>query len=67
MRNTYDAGTDTNDVQVIYEACPTEKQLVWIGTNEAKPFGTGKRFDGYAYFNQRPEELLAFIETHVGK
>ena len=45
---------------------PTEKQLIWIGPDEAKPFGTGKRFDGYAYFNQHPEELLTFLATHVG-
>ena len=64
---TYDVGTGVNDVQIIFDACPTEKQLIWIGTNEAKPFGTGKRFDGYAYFNQHPEELLAFLEKHVGE
>ena len=64
---TFDAGTGVNDVQIIFDACPTEKQLIWIGRDEAKPFGTGKRFDGYAYFNQHPEELLAFLETHVDK
>ncbi|HUN23975.1 MAG TPA: alpha/beta hydrolase [Anaerolineales bacterium] len=63
---TYDTGTGINDVKIIYDACPTEKQLVWIGKNEAKPFGTGKRFEGYTYFNQHPKELLAFLEKHVG-
>ena len=64
---TFDTGTGINDVQVIYDQCPTEKQMVWIGTKEANPFGTGKRFDGYKYFNERPEELLAFLETYVSK
>lgn len=64
---TFDKGTGINDVQVIYDACPTEKLLIWIGPNEAKPFGTGKRFDGYGYFNQHPRELLDFLEKHVGK
>lgn len=64
---TYDTGTGINDVQVIYDACPTEKQIVWIGPTESEPFGTGKRFEGYGYFNERPQELLAFLETHIGK
>ncbi len=36
------------------------------GPNEAVPFGTGKRFEGYGYFNQHPEALLAFLERQLG-
>lgn len=64
---TFDTGTGINDVQVIYDKCPTEKQIVWIGIKEANPFGTGKRFEGYGYFNERPQELLNFLENHMSK
>ena len=64
---TLDAGTNINDVQVIYDACPTDKEIVWIGPNESEPFGTGKRFEGYGYFNERPQELLNFLENHISK
>ncbi len=62
---TFDEGTQRNDVEVIFDACPTEKEIVWIGANEETPFGTDKRFDGYGYFNVHPQELLAFLETHI--
>ena len=64
---TKDAETGVNDVQLMYDACPTEKELVWIGPKEAKPFGTGLRFEGYGYFNKHPEELIAFLEKHMHK
>jgi len=54
-----------NDVQAIYDACPTDKELIWIGPDQKKPFGTGKRFEGYGYFNRYPEELLAFLAKHL--
>lgn len=63
---TMDTGTGVNDVQVIHDACVTEKTLIWIGPDQAKPFGTGMRFDGYNYFNQYPEELLGFLKKHMG-
>jgi len=65
-RYTMDKGTGKNDVQVIAEACPTEKTVLWIGPDEQRPFGSGMRFDGYNYFNQFPEELLGFLKKHVG-
>lgn len=62
---TTDEGTGINDVQIIHDRCPTDKQLIWIGPNQAKPFGTGKRFEGYNYFNAHPEDLLDFLEHHM--
>lgn len=63
---TTDPGTEINDVQVIHDRCPTEKQMIWIGPDQTKPFGTGKRFDGYNYFNHHPEDLLEFLDRHIG-
>ena len=59
---TFDPTNGRNDIQDVIEVTPTENQLIWIGPNEAKPFGTGKRFDGYGYFNAHPEELLSFLD-----
>lgn len=61
---TFDPQTERNDVQDIYEATPTEKQIIWISETGPKPYGTGKRFDGYGYYNQYPEELLGFLDRH---
>jgi len=61
---TYDPDTGENDVQRIYEAAPTEKDLIWIRETGPKAHGTGKRFDGYGYYNQHPEELLEFLQRH---
>lgn len=62
---TFDEKTGENDIEQIMAACPTEKEIVWIGSNEAQPFGTDKRFDGYGYFNQYPEELLNFLNKYM--
>lgn len=62
---TFDKSTGVNDVQIIADACPTEKSVEWIGPDQEKSFGTGMRFDGYNYFNQYPEQLLAFLQKHV--
>jgi len=32
----------------------------------ARTFGTGKRFDGYNYFNDHPPELLEFLAASIG-
>jgi len=61
---TYDPETSTNDVQRIYEAAPTEKDIIWIRETGPKAHGTGKRFDGYGYYNKHPEELLEFLGRH---
>lgn len=58
---TFDPQTNRNDIEDIVDATPTENELVWIGPNEAIPYGTGQRFDGYGYFNEHPDELLNFL------
>ncbi len=58
---TFDAETGVNDVQHIYDAAPTEKDIIWVRETGEKPHGSGKRFDGYGYFNKYPEELLGFL------
>lgn len=62
---TTDEGTGVNDVQVIHDRCPTPKELIWIGPDQQEAFGTGKRFDGYNYFNHHPEGLLDFLERNM--
>lgn len=62
---TYDDATNKNDIEQIVAACPTKNELIWIGPDEVKPYGSGKRFDGYGYFNQYPEELLNFLDQNM--
>ncbi len=62
---TYDENTGKNDIEQILAACPTEKELIWIGPEEVIPYGTGKRFDGYGYFNKYPKELLNFLKMKM--
>lgn len=64
---TFNVETGKNDIQEIMDVTPTEYDIIWIGPDQATPFGTGQRFDAYQYFNEHPEELLAFLEKHVGK
>lgn len=59
---TFNQEAGRNDIEEVIALTPTENDIIWIGPNEAKPFGTGKRFDGYGYFNQYPEELLSFLD-----
>jgi uncharacterized protein len=59
---TYDQLKKRNDIEDVIEVTPTENQLIWIGPDEANPYGTGKRFDGYGYFNKYPEGLLSFLD-----
>lgn len=61
---TFDVLSGVNDVQQIYDAAPTEKEIIWVRPNGENPHGAGKRFDGYGYFNKYPEELLAFLGKH---
>lgn len=61
---TYDPETGRNDVQDIFDTAPTDKQIIWIKEDGENPHGTGKRFDGYGYYNTYPQELIAFLETH---
>jgi hypothetical protein len=61
---TFDPISGRNDIQDVVDITPTENQLIWIGPEEAKPFGTGKRFDGYGYFNAHPDELILFLKSN---
>lgn len=61
---TFDPATGQNDIEQIMTATPTENDIIWVGSQEARPFGTDKRFDGYAYFNAYPDELLTFLAKH---
>lgn len=61
---TYDVETGINDVQLIYDAAPTEKEMIWVRQTGPNPHGTGQRFDGYGYFNKYPEQLLDFLDRH---
>lgn len=67
--DAYTTNTETgvNDVEMIFDRCPTPKQLVWIGPDQPRAFGTGKRFDGYNYFNDHPQELIDFLAAHIGR
>ena len=62
---TTNAETGINDVEVIFDSCPTPKDLVWIGPDQPRAFGAGKRFDGYNYFNAHPQELLEFLAANM--
>ena len=62
---TFNESLNKNDLEEIIEACPTNSEVVWIGPEEATPYGEGKRFEGYGYFNQYPEELLSFLEKNI--
>lgn len=60
---TYDTETGKNDIELIYNLTPTEKEMIWIGEEKGKPFGKEQRFDAYQYFNKYPEQMLAFLEA----
>ncbi len=66
--DVYTTNTETgiNDVEVIFDHCPTPKDLMRIGPDQPRSFGTGKRFDAYNYFNDHPEELLEFLAANIG-
>ncbi|MFZ9859243.1 MAG: alpha/beta hydrolase [Roseiflexaceae bacterium] len=64
---TFDQVTGKNDIETIIAATPTEKEVIWVGTEEVRPFGNNQRFDGYAYFNKYPEEMLSFLTKNFTK
>ncbi len=53
-----DPWTDPSDVQMFYDITKSEKELFWIE-------GDLKRFDGYNYFGDKPEKLLAFLKKYI--
>jgi len=63
---TYNPQTKKNDaVQMFNAAASTEKELLLIGPETDNPFGTGKRFEAYDYFNKHPEKMLGFFNKHA--
>lgn len=54
-----------NDAELIYDACTSEKEIVWIGSTEEKPYGTDKRFEGYNYFGDQPQKLISFLAKYI--
>ena len=58
---TFNTATGQNDIQEIIDAAQTDNEVIWIGPEHPNAFGSNMRFDGYQYFNQHPEQLLAFM------
>ncbi|MGV0862400.1 hypothetical protein ABQE96_24830 [Mycobacteroides chelonae] len=56
-----DAMTYPSDVQAMHDnVAAADKKLFWIE-------GTTNRFDGYTYFNDHPELLLEWFDSHIDK
>lgn len=53
-----DALTSPADLEAIVAATPTEAQMLWIE-------GELNRFDGYNYYGEHPEVMLAFIAKQI--
>ena len=55
-----DALTKPSDVQQIFDNIPVkDKKLFWIE-------GTTRRWDGYNYFPDHPEQMIEWFDTHMG-
>ena len=53
-----DVLTNPEDLQYIVDHTATEKKMLWIE-------GDLNRFDGYNYYGQHPEEMLAWLNRHM--
>ena len=53
-----DAWTEPSDVQGFYDHTNSEKDLFWIE-------GDLERFDGYNYFAEKPEKMLAWLNRFM--
>ncbi|AIY39508.1 hypothetical protein LT85_0348 [Collimonas arenae] len=54
-----DALTKSTDVQSIFDNIPvTDKKLFWIE-------GSTRRWDGYNYFSERPEQMIDWFDKHM--
>ncbi|CUH52709.1 alpha/beta hydrolase [Shimia marina] len=54
-----DLWTRPEDVQTTYDLLGTpDKKLLWVE-------GTTRRFDGYNYFGENPESMVAFFDEHM--
>lgn len=63
---TYNPQAKMNDAQLIFDACKTPKEIVYIGKNTEIPFGTtGKRFEAYGYLNVHPDRMIAFFNQYA--
>lgn len=60
IQNRDDAWTIPGDVQKTFDLIPTsDKKLFWI--EEGNP----KRFIGYNYFGEHPEQMIEWFDTHM--
>jgi uncharacterized protein len=53
-----DPWTEPSDVESFFNETTSPKELFWIE-------GDKRRFDGYNYFGEKPEKLLAFLEKNL--
>ena len=53
-----DALTSPADLEAIVAHTPTESEMLWIE-------GPLNRFDGYNYYGEHPERMLAFLNKHL--
>lgn len=54
-----DAWTIPDDVQKAFDLIPVkDKKLFWVE-------GTTKRFDGYNYFGEHPEQMIEWFDTYM--
>jgi hypothetical protein len=55
-----DALTKPSDVWRIFDNVPAnDKKLFWIE-------GTTRRWDGYNYFPEHPEQMIEWFDAHMG-
>ena len=51
--------TEATDMQTMFDnLAATDKKLIWID-------GTTRRWDGYLYFQRKPEQMLEWLESHM--
>lgn len=58
MQNINDPWTEIAHTKEIYNAIPGVKEAFWYE-------GENHRFDAYNWFNDHPEKLIAFFDTHL--
>lgn len=59
VQNVNDPWSDMAHSRAIYDAIPTEKEVVWLDEEEHH------RFLAYNWFNDHPEKLLAFFSRYL--
>lgn len=63
--DVYVGDAQGHDVQAIFDNCTAPKEILWIGPGTEHPFGSGKRFECYNYFNHHPEAMLKHFNSHL--